>query len=71
MAEGMCQALRIDWCVFWSKAGMTEEYSQKNVQLTPDQLSGLDADIYYAVKDKDNCFKEAILKTIKAFDYKN
>jgi transcriptional regulator with XRE-family HTH domain len=67
MAEGMCHALKVDWVKLWSHAGFVDEYSPEKVQLTADQLTGLDAEIYYALRDTGDDFKQAVLKTIKTW----
>lgn len=67
MAEGLCHALKVDWVELWGRAGFVEEYSPSNVGLSPDQLTGLDVEIYYALRSAGDDFKQAVLKTIKTW----
>lgn len=67
MAEGMCYALKVDWVELWAQAGFVSEYSPEKVALTVDQLNGLDAEIYYTLRDTGDDFKRAVLKTIKTW----
>lgn len=67
MAEGMCRALKVSWVELWAQAGFIEAYSPETVVLTPDQLEELDAELYYAVRDRTDEFKKALLKTAKAW----
>jgi hypothetical protein len=67
MAEGMCRALRVDWAELWTQAGYMSRLSQAEVSLTAEQLSGLDAELYYAVQGRSEEFKKALLKTAKAW----
>lgn len=66
-AEGLCKALRVSWVELWTKAGFVEGYSPKKVELNPDQLTGLDAEIYYELRGSGDDFKRAVLKTIKTW----
>jgi transcriptional regulator with XRE-family HTH domain len=59
MAEGLCQALRVDWLELWTQAGYIQP-----LPATSD-LQGLDAEIYLALSGKDDEFKRAFLKIIK------
>jgi len=59
MAEGLCQALKVDWVELWTQAGYIAR-----LPATSD-LKGLDAEIYLALLDKDDDFKRAVLQTIK------
>ena len=65
MAEGLCQALRVDWVELWTQAG----YINK-LPATSD-LVGLDAEIYLALLGKDDEFKRAVLSTIKIWESVN
>lgn len=67
MAEGMCHALRVTWVELWDRAGFVQEFSQKNVALTVDRLDETEAAIYYAIRGEDEAFKQAVLKTVKAW----
>jgi hypothetical protein len=60
MAEGMCHALQVSWIDLWDKAGYI-----KNVGA--DQLAGLDAEIHEALRETNDDFKGAVLKTIRAW----
>lgn len=59
MAEGLCQALKVDWVELWTQAG----YIQKLPAIS--DLQGLDAEIYLSLLDTDDDFKRAVLATIK------
>ena len=66
MAEGLCQALKVDWVELWTQAG----YIQKLPAIS--DLQGLDAEIYLSLKDQPDDFKRAVLATIKTWrDYNN
>lgn len=67
MAEGLCRALKVNWVEFWAMAGYVEEYSTERVELTSEKLSGLDEEIYYSLRRVSDEFKQAVLKTIKAW----
>jgi transcriptional regulator with XRE-family HTH domain len=67
MAEGLCYALKVDWTELWSHAGFVEAYSGERVALTVDQLTGLDAEIYYTLRPAGDDFKRAVLKTVKTW----
>jgi len=67
MAEGLCRALKVTWIEFWAMAGYVEEYNAERVELTSDKLSGLDEEIYYSLRPVKDEFKQAVLKTIKAW----
>lgn len=67
MAEGLCRALRVDWVKLWTEAGFMDRLSQAEVSPAPEQLAGLDAEIYFSLKDRSAEFKKALLKTAKAW----
>lgn len=67
MAEGMCRALKVDWVEFWGHAGFVAEYSPEGVTLSEDDLSGLDEELYYLLRDRSDDFKAALIKTAKAW----
>ncbi|HEX9925340.1 MAG TPA: helix-turn-helix transcriptional regulator [Anaerolineae bacterium] len=64
-AEGLCRALRVDWVELWTQAGYVERLSQAEVSPAPDQLTGLDAEIYHVLQDTGDDFKGALLKTVR------
>lgn len=59
MAESMCYALQVSWCELWEHAGFE--------QLSTEKLTGLDAEIIREMKDVNDDFKKAVLKTIKTW----
>lgn len=61
MAEGLCQALKVDWIELWTHAGYVTKLP------APSDLQGLDAEIYQALAPAGDEFKLAILKTIKTW----
>jgi len=61
MAEGLCQALKVDWVELWTQAGYIARLP------TTSDLVGLDAEIYQALAPAGDDFKLAILKTIKTW----
>lgn len=62
-AEGLCRALKVDWVELWERAGYVSKF-----RLPPSSdLEGLDAEIYYTLKDRSEEFKKALLKTAKAW----
>jgi transcriptional regulator with XRE-family HTH domain len=65
MAEGLCRALRVDWVELWTRAGYMERLSQAEVSPAPEQLTGLDAEIYQVLQDTGDDFKGALLKTVR------
>ena len=65
MAEGLCRALRVDWVKLWEQAGYVERLSQAEVSPAPEQLTGLDAEIYQVLQDTGDDFKGALLKTVR------
>lgn len=67
MAEGMCKALKVSWVELWHRAGLVKEYSPAEVVLTGDELTGLDEELYYLLRDRSDDFKAALLKTAKAW----
>ncbi len=58
MAEGLSRALRVSWVELWEQAGFAE-------RLRADDLAGLDAEIYEALKETSDEFKRAVLSTIR------
>ena len=58
MAEGLSRALRVSWVELWEQAGFAE-------RLRADDLAGLDAEIYEALKGTSDEFKRAVLSTIR------
>lgn len=67
MAEGMCKALKVSWVELWARAGFVEEYSAEEVVLSEGDLSGLDEELYYLLRDRSDEFKAALIKTAKAW----
>lgn len=60
MAEGLCRALHVTWCELWEKAGFVDRIDTR-------YFTGLDAEIYDALRDVGDDFKQAALKTIKTW----
>ena len=60
MAEGLCQALRVSWIDLWEHAGFI-------LPRSTDQITGLDAEIYQTLQGASDEFKQAVLKTIRAW----
>ena len=60
MAERLCRGLRVSWVELWEHAGFVEPQ-------TADQLTGLDVEIYRALQDTEDNFKQAVLKTVKTW----
>jgi transcriptional regulator with XRE-family HTH domain len=60
MAEGLCQALQVSWIDLWERAGLIQ-------RLSTDQLTGLDAEIHQTLQGASDEFKQAALKTIRAW----
>jgi len=61
MAEGLCQALRVDWVELWTQAGYIKPLPASS------DLVGLDAEIYQALAPAGDDFKRAVLKTIQTW----
>lgn len=66
-AEGLCRALRVSWTALWTEAGYVERLSQEEVSPGPEQLRGLDAEIYQSMRGTGDDFKGAVLRTIKVW----
>ena len=60
MAEGLCRALRVSWVDLWEQAGFAE-------RLRADDLAGLNAEIYEALKGSSDEFKRAVRSTIRTW----
>jgi transcriptional regulator with XRE-family HTH domain len=60
MADGMCRALNVSWLDLWDQAGFVQ-------RLGTDQLTGLDAEIHQTLQGASDEFKQAVLKTIRAW----
>lgn len=67
MADGLCRALRVDWVELWTRAGYVDKLNKKVVSPSPNDLQGLDAEIYQALQGTGDDFKLAVLKTIKTW----
>ena len=65
MAEGLCQALKVDWVELWTRAGYIKPLPASS------DLVGIDAEIYQALAPADAEFKRAVLKTIKIWQSVN
>lgn len=60
MAEALRDALHVSWIELWEQAGFVNK-------IDPNQLKGLDAEIYQALQGTSDDFKQATLETIKAW----
>lgn len=61
IAEGLCQALRVDWVELWARAG----YIEANAVPSKSDLEGLEAEINFALQGTGDDFKNVVLKTVR------